>query len=275
MTSTVTGVEVGWEAVVSNQPMVVVENLWKAYEGTPVLRGINLAVEQNEVLVIIGPSGSGKSTLLKCINFLEEYDRGRVLVAGKLVGKREVDGNLLRDTEHHINATRAQIGMVFQGFHLFPHRTVLQNIMIAPMRVLGVPAGQARVTAEALLGKIGLAHKANAYPERLSGGEQQRVAIARALAMKPAVMLFDEVTSALDPKLVGEVLDLMKQLAQEGLTMIVVTHEMGFAREVANSIVFMEEGVVVEQGPPWQVFGDPSDVRTKAFLGRAFFGPSA
>jgi polar amino acid transport system ATP-binding protein len=249
--------------------MVVVDGLWKAYGEVPVLRGINLTVEQNEVLVIIGPSGSGKSTLLKCINFLEEYDRGQVVIAGRLVGKRKIDGRLVREAERHIDAMRAQIGMVFQGFYLFPHRTVLQNIMMAPMRVHHHSRAQAQETAEGLLAKIGLRDKAHAYPEHLSGGQQQRVAIARALAMKPAVMLFDEVTSALDPKLVGEVLDLMKQLAQEGLTMIVVTHEMGFAREVADSVAFMEEGIVVEQGPPHQIFADPRDARTKDFLRRA------
>src|SRR5437016_738736 len=202
------------------KPMVVVENVWKSFVDTPVLRGIDFSVAQNEVLVIIGPSGSGKSTLLKCINFLEEYDRGRILVAGKLVGKREMNGTIVRDTERSINAMRAQIGMVFQGFYLFPHRTVVENIMVAPMRIQGLPRSAAREVAEQLLTKIGLIEKAEAYPEQLSGGQQQRVAIVRALAMKPAVMLFDEVTSALDPKLVGEVLDLMKQLAQEGLTMI-------------------------------------------------------
>lgn len=252
------------------QPMVVVENLWKSYAHVPVLRGIDFSVMQNEVLVIIGPSGSGKSTLLKCINFLEEYDRGRILVAGKLVGKREMNGQLLRDTERSINAMRAQIGMVFQGFYLFPHRTVVENIMMAPLRVQGLSRSAAREVAEQLLTKIGLIEKAEAYPEQLSGGQQQRVAIVRALAMKPAVMLFDEVTSALDPKLVGEVLDLMKQLAQEGLTMVVVTHEMGFAREVADSVLFMENGVVVEQGPPRQIFGSPRDKRTAEFLSRAF-----
>ena len=250
--------------------MVVVENVWKSFADAPVLRGIDFSVAQNEVLVIIGPSGSGKSTLLKCINFLEEYDRGRILVAGKLIGKREINGKIVRDTERSINAMRAQVGMVFQGFYLFPHRTVVENIMMAPIRVLGLRRSAAREIAEQLLTKIGLIEKAEAYPEQLSGGQQQRVAIVRALAMKPAVMLFDEVTSALDPKLVGEVLDLMKQLAQEGLTMIVVTHEMGFAREVADSVLFMENGGAVEQGPPEQVFGNPRDKRTAEFLSRVF-----
>jgi polar amino acid transport system ATP-binding protein len=252
----------------SGEPMVVVEGLHKAYGATPVLRGVDLTVAAHEVLVIVGPSGSGKSTLHKCINFLEEYDAGRITVAGQLVGKREVDGRLVRDTESGINRMRAEIGMVFQGFYLFPHRTVLQNIMMAPMRVRGTARVDAQAVAEALLRKIGLIDKANAFPEQLSGGQQQRVAIVRALAMKPAVMLFDEVTSALDPKLVGEVLDLMRELAREGRTMIVVTHEMGFAREVADSVVFMEHGVVVEQGPPAAVLGDPRDERTRDFLGR-------
>jgi polar amino acid transport system ATP-binding protein len=255
-------------AKASGAPMVVVEGLHKAYGATPVLRGVDLAVAAHEVLVIVGPSGSGKSTLLKCINFLEEYDAGRVTVAGQLVGKREVDGRLVRDTESGINRMRAEIGMVFQGFYLFPHRTVLQNIMMAPMRVRGTARADAQAIAEALLRKIGLIDKAAAFPEQLSGGQQQRVAIVRALAMKPAVMLFDEVTSALDPKLVGEVLDLMRELAREGRTMIVVTHEMGFAREVADSVVFMEHGIVVEHGPPAAVLGDPRHERTRDFLGR-------
>jgi polar amino acid transport system ATP-binding protein len=248
--------------------MVVVEGLRKAYGATLVLQGIDLRVATHEVLVIVGPSGSGKSTLLKCINFLEEYDEGRVIVAGRLVGKREVDGRLVRDAEASINRARAEIGMVFQGFYLFPHRTVLQNITLAPLRVRGVSRAEAEAVAEDLLRRIGLIDKAHAYPEQLSGGQQQRVAIVRALAMKPAVMLFDEVTSALDPKLVGEVLDLMRDLAREGRTMIVVTHEMGFAREVADTLVFMEHGVVVEQGAPDQILGDPRHERTRDFLSR-------
>jgi polar amino acid transport system ATP-binding protein len=250
------------------EPMVVVEGLQKAYGPTPVLRGIDLRVGAHEVLVIVGPSGSGKSTLLRCINFLEDYDAGRVLVGGKLVGKRQVDGRLVRDTEGNINRMRAEIGMVFQGFYLFPHRTVLQNVVLAPMRVRGLSRAEAEAGAEALLRRIGLLDKAGAYPEQLSGGQQQRVAIVRALAMKPSVMLFDEVTSALDPRLVGEVLDLMRELAHEGRTMIVVTHEMGFAREVADRVAFMEHGVVVEEGPPGQLLGDPADRRTRAFLGQ-------
>jgi polar amino acid transport system ATP-binding protein len=248
--------------------MVAIQDLWKSYGRVPVLRGINLTVAAHQVLVVIGPSGSGKSTLLKCINFLEDYDRGRIVVAGKLVGRREIDGKLVHDIEASVNQMRAEIGMVFQGFYLFPHLTVLQNIMLAPMRVRHLSRPAASDLARGLLAKIGLVDKAEAYPEHLSGGQQQRVAIVRALAMKPAVMLFDEVTSALDPRLVGEVLDLMKQLALEGSTMIVVTHEMGFAREVADSIVFMEHGIVVEQGPPSQIFADPQDERTKEFLRR-------
>jgi len=250
------------------QPTLVVEDLWKSYGNVPILRGINLTVAQSETLVIIGPSGSGKSTLLKCINLLEDYDRGRVLLDGQLAGKREVGGKLVRDSERSLNALRARIGIVFQGFYLFPHRTVRQNIMMAPVHVRGTRHQEAWQFAEEILAKIGLSDKADAYPEQLSGGQQQRVAIARALAMKPQLMLFDEVTSALDPKLVGEVLDFMKQLAREGLTMVVVTHEMGFAREVADSVVFMEQGVVVEQGPPSQLFGDARDERTREFLRR-------
>ena len=250
------------------EPVVIVEGLHKAYGATPVLRGIDLRVSAHKVLVIIGPSGSGKSTLLRCINFLEDYDAGRVLVNGRLVGKREIDGCLVRDTEAHINQMRAEVGMVFQGFYLFPHKTVLQNVVLAPMRVRGLSRAEAEAGAEALLRRIGLLEKASAYPEQLSGGQQQRVAIVRALAMKPLVMLFDEVTSALDPRLVGEVLDLMRELAQEGRTMIVVTHEMGFARDVADRIAFMEQGVVVEEGPPAQILDNSRDARTRAFLGQ-------
>jgi polar amino acid transport system ATP-binding protein len=250
------------------ESVVVVEGLHKAYGATPVLRGIDLQVAAHEVLVIVGPSGSGKSTLLRCINFLEDYDAGRILVSGRLVGKREIAGRLVRDSEDGINRMRAEIGMVFQGFYLFPHRTVLQNVVLAPMRVRGLSRAEAEAGAEALLRRIGLLDKANAYPEQLSGGQQQRVAIVRALAMKPAVMLFDEVTSALDPRLVGEVLDLMRELAREGRTMIVVTHEMGFARDVADRIAFMEHGVVVEEGPSAQLLDAPSDRRTRAFFGQ-------
>jgi polar amino acid transport system ATP-binding protein len=256
--------------VVTGRPMLEVDGLCKSYApGQPVLRDVSFQVAQNEVLVIIGPSGSGKSTLLRCINFLEEYDDGRVLLAGELVGKREQAGKIVRDSEANINRMRAKIGMVFQHFYLFPHRTVLENIMIAPVRVRGLSRPEAKDVALNLLAKIGLNDKAAAYPEQLSGGQQQRVAIVRALAMKPAVMLFDEVTSALDPRLVGEVLDLMKQLAREGLTMLVVTHEMGFAREVADSVLFLEGGLVIEQGPAQQILGSPSDARTRSFLERA------
>ncbi len=249
-------------------PMVEVQDLWKSYGSTPVLRGVNLTVQPHQVFVVIGPSGSGKSTLLKCINYLEEYDRGTVAVAGTLVGKRLIGGRLVRDSERNINRMRANVGMVFQGFYLFPHRTVMQNIMMAPMSVRGLSAAEARTIATGLLEKTGMLEKADAYPEQLSGGQQQRVAIVRALAMRPSVMLFDEVTSALDPKLVGEVLDLMRQLANDGMTMIVVTHEMGFAREVGDIIAFMQDGVIVELGPPGQILGRPQDARTQEFLGR-------
>ena len=250
------------------EPVVIVEGLHKAYGATPVLRGIDLQVAAHEVLVIVGPSGSGKSTLLRCINFLEDYDAGRIRVNGRLVGKREINGRLVRDREANINDMRAEIGMVFQGFYLFPHRTVLQNVVLAPMRVRGLSRAEAEAGAEALLRRIGLLDKAHAFPEQLSGGQQQRVAIVRALAMKPAVMLFDEVTSALDPRLVGEVLDLMRELAREGRTMIVVTHEMGFARDVADRIAFMEHGVIVEEGTSAQLLDAPRDPRTQAFLGQ-------
>jgi polar amino acid transport system ATP-binding protein len=263
----------GRAATGGRRPMVVVEDLWKAYGETSVLRGISLQVATHEVLCIIGPSGSGKSTLLRCINFLEEYDRGRVVVNGRLVGKREVDGRLVRDREAAINEARAEIGMVFQGFYLFPHRTVLENILMAPVRVRGHARAAAAEEARALLARIGLGDKAGAYPEQLSGGQQQRVAIVRALAMRPAVMLFDEVTSALDPRLVGEVLDLMKDLAREGRTMIVVTHEIGFAREVADRVAFMEHGVVVEEGPPDEILSRPRDPRTRDFLRRELARP--
>jgi polar amino acid transport system ATP-binding protein len=219
-------------------------------------------------MCVLGPSGSGKSTLLRCINHLEEINSGRLYVDGELVGYREADGKLYELREDEVARKRAEIGMVFQHFNLFPHMTALENVTLAPIRVKGVPRSDARNRGQQLLQRVGLGDKLNTYPVALSGGQQQRVAIARALAMEPKLMLFDEPTSALDPELVGDVLDAMRQLARDGMTMIVVTHEMGFAREVADEVVFMDEGVVVETGPPADVLGSPRHERTRAFLSK-------
>lgn len=249
-------------------PMVRAERVSKSFGLNKVLRGITLEVKPGAVLCIVGPSGSGKSTFLRCINHLERVDAGRLSVDGQLVGYRQKGGKLyelkLKEAAHQ----RQDIGMVFQRFNLFPHLTAVENIILAPMRVKGISKADATARAMELLGRVGLEDKGDAYPAHLSGGQQQRVAIARALAMDPKLMLFDEPTSALDPELVGEVLDVMKELARSGMTMIVVTHEMGFAREVADSLVFMDEGVVVEAGPPRQVLGNPQHERTKAFLSK-------
>ncbi|WP_020663839.1 amino acid ABC transporter ATP-binding protein [Amycolatopsis benzoatilytica] len=249
-------------------PVVSAQKVCKSFGSLDVLKGIDLEVHEREVLCLIGPSGSGKSTLLRCINHLEKIDAGRLYVDGVLVGYRERGGRLheLRDKE--IAAQRKDIGMVFQRFNLFPHMTALENVMEAPIQVRGEPKAQVRQRAQELLDRVGLADKAGAYPGQLSGGQQQRVAIARALAMQPKLMLFDEPTSALDPELVGDVLGVMRQLAKDGMTMVVVTHEMQFAREVADKVLFMDGGVVVEAGPPEQVIGDPKQERTKAFLAR-------
>jgi polar amino acid transport system ATP-binding protein len=230
--------------------------------------GIDLEVERGEVMCLLGPSGSGKSTFLRCINHLEQYQSGRLWVDGELVGYRQVGDKLhiLKDSE--IAKARAEIGMVFQRFNLFPHKTALQNITEAPLRVKGMNKAEAEKIGVDLLDRVGLADKAGHYPSQLSGGQQQRVAIARALAMKPKLMLFDEPTSALDPELVGEVLDVMRQLAKDGMTMVVVTHEMGFAREVCDTVVFIDGGVVVEAGPPSDVLSNPQHDRTKAFLSK-------
>jgi polar amino acid transport system ATP-binding protein len=233
-----------------------------------VLKGIDLQVMRQEVVVIIGASGSGKTTFIRCINHLEKIQSGRIFVNGHLIGYREVDGKLVEDRERNVAAQRQEIGMVFQRFNLFPHLTALQNITEAPVHVRGVDDATARETALALLERVGLATKADAYPGQLSGGQQQRVAIARALAMKPALMLFDEPTSALDPEMIGEVLDVMKELAREGMTMIVVSHEMGFAREVADRVAFVDEGRIVEQGRPAEVFDHPQETRTQSFLSK-------
>jgi polar amino acid transport system ATP-binding protein len=247
--------------------IVKVEGIHKSFGRLKVLKGISMDVKQGEVFVLIGPSGSGKSTLLRTINHLEKIDAGRIWVDGDLVGYRQVGEKLheLRDSE--IVDSRAKIGMVFQHFNLFPHMTATENVALAPRIVLDRSPKEARRRATEVLERVGLADKVDEYPARLSGGQQQRVAIARALAMEPKVMLFDEVTSALDPELVKDVLDVMRGLADLGMTMLVVTHEMGFAREVANQVIFMDEGVIVEQGTPEQVIRSPREERTKRFLG--------
>ena len=234
--------------------MIDIENLRKSFGDVEVLKGINLTIKEKEVVVIIGPSGSGKSTLLRCMNYLEEPTSGKV----------SVDGIVL-DGEANINKVREEVGMVFQRFNLFPHMTVLDNIMLAPIKVRHITKAEAEDTARKLLARVGLADKADAYPSQLSGGQQQRVAIARALAMKPKVMLFDEPTSALDPELVGEVLSVMRSLASHGMTMVVVTHEIGFAKEVADQVVFMDEGIVVERGGP-EIIDHPGEPRFQDFL---------
>jgi polar amino acid transport system ATP-binding protein len=254
--------------VSTREPLVRAEGVRKSFGPVEVLRGIDLEVQQGEVLCVIGPSGSGKSTFIRCINHLEKIDGGRLLVDGHLVGYRRVGTKLHEMRESEIAKRREDVGMVFQQFNLFPHMTALQNLVEAPVRVKGMPKGEANEMGRALLKQVGLADKEKAYPAQLSGGQQQRVAIARALAMQPKLMLFDEPTSALDPELVGEVLDVMKQLAKEGMTMVVVTHEMGFAREVADQLVFMDAGVVVESGDPREVLANPKHDRTKAFLSK-------
>jgi polar amino acid transport system ATP-binding protein len=246
--------------------MVLAEGVHKRFGRLEVLQGINLQVQRGEVMCLLGPSGSGKSTFLRCINHLEKINSGRLSVDGELVGYREAGEKLHELHEKEVARKRAEIGMVFQHFHLFPHMTALENITLAPIRVGGVKRSEARARAEALLDQVGLADKANVYPVALSGGQQQRVAIARALAMEPKLMLFDEPTSALDPELVGDVLDAMRRLAFDGMTMIVVTHEIGFAREVADTVVFMDAGVVVESGKPSDVLDNPKHERTQVFL---------
>lgn len=248
--------------------MVKAENVHKSFGHVEVLKGIDLDVTNGEVFCILGPSGSGKSTFLRCINHLERVDGGRLSVDGKLIGYREEGDKLYEMHEREVAAQRRDIGMVFQRFNLFPHLTALENVMEAPVQVRGESKAAARKLGLELLDRVGLADRAGNYPAELSGGQQQRVAIARALAMKPKLMLFDEPTSALDPELVGEVLDVMKDLARDGMTMIVVTHEIGFAREVADTVVFMDGGVIVEAGKPADVLGNPQHVRTKAFLSK-------
>ncbi|HIU63418.1 MAG TPA: amino acid ABC transporter ATP-binding protein [Candidatus Avacidaminococcus intestinavium] len=237
--------------------MIKIANLCKSFGSLEVLNGINLEIAEREVVVIIGPSGSGKSTILRCINYLEEPTSGTISVGG-----------IALSGESNINVIRREVGMVFQRFNLFPHMTVLDNLMLAPQKVRNLPKEEARTVALALLEKVGLADKAGAYPDQLSGGQQQRVAIARALAMKPKALLFDEPTSALDPEMIKEVLDVMKALAQEGMTMVVVTHEMGFAREVGDRVVFVDGGRIVEEGDPEEIFSNAKEERTRSFLSK-------
>ena len=242
----------------------------KRFRDVPALSNVNLAVSRGETVAVVGPSGSGKTTLLRCINFLLPYDTGRIFIGDQLVGYRENRSGLVRDTERNINRIRKRIGMVFQRFNLFPHRTVLGNLLEGPLYVLKVGREEAQRRARAALDVVGLTDKVGAYPDQLSGGQQQRVAIARALCMEPEIMLFDEVTSALDPELVGEVLGVMRRLAHQGMTMVVVTHEMGFARDVANRIVFMESGTIIADQPAREFFDNPATTRIEAFLSRLF-----
>jgi polar amino acid transport system ATP-binding protein len=248
--------------------VVKAEDVWKSFGRVEALRGVDLEVYEGEVLCLIGPSGSGKSTFLRCINHLEKIDAGRLSVDGELVGYRQHGEKLYELRDREIGAKRAQIGMVFQHFNLFPHMTALENLTLAPVLVKREPKPVVERRAKELLERVGLADKVGSYPNQLSGGQQQRVAIARALAMQPRLMLFDEPTSALDPELVGEVLDVMRGLAEDGMTMVVVTHEMGFAREAGDSLVFMDSGVVVESGNPRDVLANPQHERTRAFLAK-------
>ncbi len=245
--------------VVKGEPILRLEDVHKSFGSLKVLQGVDLTINRGEVVCVLGPSGSGKSTLLRCINLLEPPERGRILLEDKeITGKANTDG---------LDFVRRRVGMVFQQFNLFPHMSALGNVTLGPHRVLDRPRSECEPAARALLERVGMAAKIDEYPDRLSGGQQQRVAIARALAMDPHVMLFDEVTSALDPELVKEVLDVMRELASEGMTMIVVTHEMGFARDVSDRVVFMDGGRVIEEGPPDQVLGNPQQPRTQKFLG--------
>ncbi|UJW31480.1 amino acid ABC transporter ATP-binding protein [Saccharothrix sp. AJ9571] len=252
----------------SEDPLLRAVGVRKRYGSAEVLRGIDLSVRKGQVVCLLGPSGAGKSTFLRCVNHLEPIDGGQVWVDGEPIGFRERNGKLYELREREVAKQRRDIGMVFQRFNLFAHRSVLQNVIEGPVRVRGIAPAEARETALALLDRVGLADRAKAYPAQLSGGQQQRVAIARALAMRPKLMLFDEPTSALDPELVGEVLEVMRGLAEDGMTMLVVTHEMAFAKEAADEVVFMADGAVVETGPPQQVLGDPQEQRTRQFLAR-------
>jgi polar amino acid transport system ATP-binding protein len=239
-------------------PAIVIEGLHKSFGDLQVLRGVDLEVADHEVICLIGASGSGKSTLLRCVNLIEPIDAGRIVVEGDEITAKGID----------VNAIRRRIGIVFQSFNLFPHMSVLRNITLAPTKVVGTSPSQAEIEARELLDRFGLADKAEEYPDRLSGGQQQRVAIMRALAMKPDIMLLDEVTSALDPELVAEVLDVIRELAAAGMTMLIATHEMGFARDIATRVCFLDDGVIAEQGPPEQIFGAPQQERTGQFLAR-------
>jgi polar amino acid transport system ATP-binding protein len=249
------------------QKVVIIENLVKRFGAIEILRGVSLAVDKGEVVVIIGPSGSGKTTLLRCINFLEEYQEGRIYVDDQLMGYREDNSKLVKLPEDATATLRADVGMVFQSFNLFPHMTVLDNVMLGLTKVRKLSKSEAEERAVTWLKRVGLGDKLKSYPSQLSGGQQQRVGIARAVAMEPKVMLFDEVTSALDPELVSEVLGAMEDLAHTGMTMLVVTHEMRFAKEIAHRIIFMDEGLIVEQGTPHQIFEQPQTERLQAFLG--------
>jgi polar amino acid transport system ATP-binding protein len=244
------------------------EDVHKRFGRLEVLKGVSMEVQKGETVCVIGPSGSGKTTFIRCVNHLEKIDGGRIEVNGHLIGYREKNGKLIEDSERSIARQRTQVGMVFQRFNLFPHKTALENVIEAPVHVLGVDRDRAVADAEALLSRVGLLDKCATYPGKLSGGQQQRVAIARALAMKPALMLFDEPTSALDPEVTGEVLTVMEELAHEGMTMIVVTHEMGFARHAADRVVMMDGGGIIEDGPPEHFFDAPTHERTRSFLSK-------
>ena len=269
-----TGAGVGTSALAPTDVGAVTDTVVRAVDvrkrfgRLEVLKGVDLEVRRGEVVCVIGPSGSGKSTFLRCINHLEKIDGGRIEVNGHLIGYRERDGRLAEDSEKSIARQREEIGLVFQRFNLFPHKTALENVIEAPIHVRRIPKREAIARAETLLGLVGLSDKRDVYPGKLSGGQQQRVAIARALAMNPSLMLFDEATSALDPEMIGEVLDVMKTLAQEDMTMIMVTHEMGFAREVGDELVFMDDGYVVERGRPRDVLTDPQTERCRNFLSK-------
>ena len=251
--------------------MITIENVHKYFGDLQVLKGIDFSVKPGEVVCVIGSSGSGKSTLLRCLNHLERITSGKIYIDGELVDFRENDKDAMHIDHKKVTQMCAEMGMVFQRFNLFPHKTALENITLAPMTVLGESRESAEKRAYELLERVGLEDKAHEYPSRLSGGQQQRVAIARAMGMQPKILLFDEPTSALDPELVGEVLDVMKKLAHTGITMMVVTHEMGFAKEVADRIVFMDDGYIKEQGPPTEFFGNPKDKRLKEFLATTKF----
>jgi polar amino acid transport system ATP-binding protein len=255
-------------AEVVSDLIVRATDVHKRFGRLEVLKGVSLDVRHRETVCIIGPSGSGKTTFIRCVNHLEKIDSGRIEVNGALIGYREENGKLVEDSERSIARQRTRIGMVFQRFNLFPHKTALENVIEAPVHVLGVPKEQAIAEAEALLARVGLEDKREVYPGKLSGGQQQRVAIARALAMKPALMLYDEPTSALDPEVIGEVLEVMEELAREGMTGIVVTHEMGFAKVAADRVVMMDDGRIIEEGPPEHFFDSPAEERTRQFLSK-------